>query len=559
MAKTKYVIGLDYGTLSGRAVLVEAATGEIAAQAVKEYPHAVMDRELPCGVRLEVDWALQHPQDYLDVLTETVPAVLRQAGIAPQEVIGLSIDFTASTVLPIDRDGTPLCFLPAFEARPHAYVKLWKHHAAQPEADEINALLAARGEIDLPRYGGKISSELTLPKALQILREDPEIYQCADQILEASDWLTFLLTGSRRRTGSTAGYKAMWLEGEGYPEQAFLRALDPRLETYPEDKLGEDICPVGSRIGELNPAWAEKLGLLPGTAVGASIIDAHAGLPGCGITKPGQMLLIIGTSSVQAALSDRPYSGGGICGAVKGGIMPGYYALESGLAGVGDIFGWFVNHCVPAAYHEQAKGAGCGMHEYLTRLAEKLVPGESGLLALDWWSGNKTPFVDVDLSGMIVGYTLSTRPEEVYRALIEATGFGTRLIMEAFEDAGVLVDEIRACGGIVEKNPLLMQIYADITNREIKVAASQQTAALGAAMYAAVAAGSERGGYDSIFDAAQAMGRIQEKTYRPIPAHVAVYETLYREYCQLKDYFGAKNPVMKILKQIRQQAWRQSV
>lgn len=214
MAKTKYVIGLDYGTLSGRAVLVEAATGEIAAQAVKEYPHAVMDRELPCGVRLEVDWALQHPQDYLDVLTETVPAVLRQAGIAPQEVIGLSIDFTASTVLPIDRDGTPLCFLPAFEARPHAYVKLWKHHAAQPEADEINALLAARGEIDLPRYGGKISSELTLPKALQILREDPEIYQCADQILEASDWLTFLLTGSRRRTGSTAGYKAMWLEGD---------------------------------------------------------------------------------------------------------------------------------------------------------------------------------------------------------------------------------------------------------------------------------------------------------------------------------------------------------
>ncbi len=551
MYKKKYVIGLDYGTLSGRAVVAEADTGTILSQAVKEYPHGVMDCELPCGVRLGGDWALEHPQDYLDVLKETVPAAVRQAEVSPEDVIGLAIDFTASTILPIDQDGTPLCLLPEFEDRPHAYVKLWKHHAAQPEADEINDLLTRRGEIDLPRYGGKISSELMLPKALQILREDPEIYERADQILEAGDWLTFLLTGSRRRSASMAGYKGMWMEDEGYPGHDFLKALDPRLETYVEDKLSTDICPMGGRIGVINEAWAETLGLLPGTAVGASIIDSHVGLPGCGITKPGEMMLILGTSSVQLALSETPYSGDGVCGAVKGGIMPGYYALESGLAGVGDIFGWFVDHCVPASYKEAAKAEGCGLHEYLTRLAGNLVPGESGLLALDWWNGNKTPFVSVDLSGMLVGCTLATRPEEIYRALIEATGFGTRLIMETFERT-VPVDEIRACGGIAEKNPMLMQIFADIANREIKVSASDQTAALGAAMYAAVAAGSERGGYDSIFDAAGAMNRMKEESYRPIPEHAAVYESLYREYCRLKDYFGKENPVMNNLKALRQ-------
>lgn len=553
MNEKKYVIGLDYGTLSGRAVVVEAATGAILSQAVKEYPHAVMDRELPCGVKLDVEWALEHPQDYLDVLEETIPEALRLAEISPEAVIGLAIDFTASTVLPIDQDGTPLCLLPEFEDRPHAYVKLWKHHAAQPEADDITALLTERGEIGLPRYGGKISSELMLPKALQILREDPEIYERADQILEAGDWLTFLMTGSRRRSISMAGYKGMWMEGEGYPGRDFLKALDPRLETYAQDKLSSDICPMGGRIGELNDAWAKKLGLLPGTAVGASIIDSHVGLPGCGISKPGQMMLILGTSSVQLALSKTPYSGDGVCGAVEGGIMPGYYALESGLAGVGDIFGWFVDNCVPASYKEAARAEGCSIHEYLTRLAGRLAPGESGLLALDWWNGNKTPFVSVDLSGMIVGCTLATRPEEIYRTLIEATGFGTRLIMEAFEQA-TPIDEIRACGGIAEKNSMLMQIFADITNREIKVSASDQTAALGAAMYAAVAAGSEKGGYDSIFDAAEAMSRMKEETYKPVPEHVAVYESLYREYCRMKDYFGKENPVMKNLKGLRQKA-----
>jgi L-ribulokinase len=312
--------------------------------------------------------------------------------------------------------------------------------------------------------------------------------------------------------------------------------------------------PVGGKFGELNKPWAERLGLLPGTAVGASIIDAHAGLPGCGITRPGQMMLIIGTSSVQAALSERPYSGKGIMGGVKGGIIPGYYALESGLAGVGDIFEWFIHNFVPPLYREKAKAAGVSVYRYLGDLTRNYAPGESGLLALDWWTGNKTPYVDADLSGLVLGYSLATKPEEVYRALIEATGFGACMIMDAFEAAGAGIDEIYACGGIAEKDPMLMQIYADITNREIKMPASGQTAALGAAMYASVAAGAERGGYDHIAEAAKAMSRTASESYRPNPDYVGVYSLLYRQFKKLCEYFGEKNDVMKQLRALRSSA-----
>lgn len=552
---THYVIGLDYGTKSGRAILVETASGTVCGESVREYPHCVMDQALPdTTTKLPPDWALQHPDDYLLVLTETIPEVLAKTGVKKEDVIGLSLDFTASTILPVDVDGKPLCNYPEFANRPHAYVKLWKHHAAKTQTEQINALLRKRGEIDLPRYGGKISSELLLPKCLQILQEDPEVYTRADKIMEAPDWLNFLMTGKDRRSGSTAGYKAMWLPGEGYPDRSFFCSLDPRLENFVEEKLSLDVCPVGEKYGELTPEWADKLGLLPGTAVGASIIDAHAGLPGCGITKPGQMMLIIGTSSVQAVLSERPVAGKGICGSFCGGIMPGYYALESGLAGVGDIFAWFVDSCLCEETRAKAKALGMDAHSYLTKLAKEQKPGQSGLLALDWWNGNKTPFVDADLSGLLLGCTLTTRPEEIYRALIEATAYGTRTIMEEFDRAGVQVDEIYACGGIAEKNEMLLQIYADVTNREIKVAASTQTAALGAAMYAAVAAGKEKGGYDSVEQAARAMSRIKETSFHPILEHVAIYEKLYSEYRKLQSYFGTQNDVMHTLKQLKAQA-----
>ncbi|MDR3161168.1 MAG: ribulokinase [Spirochaetaceae bacterium] len=546
----KLVIGLDFGTKSGRALLVDAKTGETVAQAVKAYTHGVMDTFLPDGTtRLGPDWALQDPRDYPEVLEHTVGEVVRQSGEG-ENIIGLSIDFTACTILPVDAEGTPLCTYEKYARRPHAYVKLWKHHGAEGQTRRINDLLGTMGLLDHPRYGGKVSSELMLPKVLQILQEDPEIYEAADSILEAADWLNRLLTGENRRSGSTAAYKAMWYEGS-YPPPDFFKALDGRLEHFVEQKLSGTVLPVGSKFGELNEQWAKRLGLLPGVAVGTSIIDAHAGIPGCGITRPGRMMLIVGTSSVQAVLSDRPYSGNGIMGGVRGGVIPGYYALESGLAGVGDIFEWFINTALPDRYRSGAEAEGLNLHRYLGNLTAHYRSGESGLLALDWWSGNKTPFVDARLSGLILGYTLTTKPEEVYRALVEATGFGTRLIMETFESAGVGIEEIYACGGIAEKDPFLMQIFADITNREIKLPASGQTAALGAAMYASVAAGAARGGYGHIAEAAEAMSKLREHRYKPEPKQAAGYSVLYRKFKELYEYFGVTNTVMRELKEMR--------
>jgi L-ribulokinase len=509
-----------------------------------------MDAFLPDGkTPLAAGWALQHPRDYLEVLEDTIPRALAEADLQAKDIIGLSIDFTACTILPIDASAAPLCFQEKYASRPHAYVKLWKHHGALAQTGRINEVLAEKGLIDLPLYGGKVSSELFFPKILQILEEDPEIYHAADAILEASDWLALLLTGKKRRSFSMASYKAMW-DGEKYPSAGLLRAFNPRLERVVEEKMSGEVVPVGSKLGELNNEWAGRLGLRAGTAVGAGIIDAHAGLPGCGITQPGRMMLIIGTSSVQAVLSEKPYSGKGVMGGVRGGIIPGYYALESGLAGVGDIFEWFITNGVPEEYAVKARAEGKSLFRLLGEAAARKKPGKSGLLALDWWNGNKTPFVDAGLSGLLAGYTLAARPEDIYRALIEATGFGTRAIMEVFEEAGVEISEIRACGGIAEKDRLLMQIYADITNREIKVSASGQTAALGAAMYASVAAGAGRGGYDSITEAAQAMSRTMPETYKPNRENLDVYSRLYGAFKTLGASM-AENGIMRILGELR--------
>lgn len=533
-----YVIGLDFGTKSGRAILVETRRGDIKAVSAADYSHGIMDQQLPDDTPLKKDWALQYPKDYLDVLESTVQGVLEQTGIPANQVVGLSLDFTASTVLPVDDSLVPLCMNEEFTSRPHAYVKLWKHHAAQKQADEINDYLTRKGLIDLPKFGGRISSEILLPKILQIVEEDYEIYAAASQILEASDWICQLLTGATRRTQSTAAYKAMWDDVNGYPDSEFFKEIHPALTDMVEKKLPGEVAPVGSRFGILTASWAERLGLEAGIAVGCGIIDAHAGLPGCGITRPGQMLLVLGTSSVQAILSDFPYAKKGICGSVKGGIMPGYYALESGLAAVGDVLSWFAANCTPGAYEREASDRDISVQQLLTEKASRLAPGQSGLIALDWWNGNKTPYVDATRSGMILGYTLSTKPEEVYRALIESTAFGTRLIMETFSQAGAVTEDIIACGGIPHKNPLLMQIYADVLNKEIKLSATAETSALGSAMYAAVAAGPEAGGYATIFEAAENMSHLEDYTYLPRREHAEIYEVLYQEYLVLINQFA---------------------
>ncbi|WP_274362007.1 ribulokinase [Paenibacillus thermotolerans] len=550
----KYAIGIDYGTQSGRAVLVDLENGAEVADHVTPYPHLVIDETLPgSGLKLEDDWALQHPADYIKVLTESVPAVIRLSGVDPADVIGIGIDFTACTMLPVNEDGEALCLLPEFKNHPHSWVKLWKHHAAQDEANLLNEIAAARGEKWLPRYGGKISSEWMIAKVWQILNEAPEIYEATDRFLEATDWVVSKMTGNIVRNSCTAGYKSIWHKQEGYPSGDFFKSLDPRLERLAETKLRGEIVTLGTKAGELTADMAERMGLHAGTAVAVGNVDAHAAVPGVGVVTPGMLVMAMGTSICHMLLGTEEKEVEGMCGVVEDGIIPGYLGYEAGQSAVGDIFEWFVEQAVPAYVKEAAEQESVSVHEWLERRAAAYRPGETGLLALDWWNGNRSVLVDTDLTGLIVGMTLLTKPEEMYRALLEATAFGTRKIVDAFHNNGVEVNELYACGGLPQKNRLLMQIYADVTNREIKVAASKQTPALGAAMFGAVAAGKDKGGYDSIVDAAQRMARVQEETYKPIPEHVAVYDKLYKEYSKLHDYFGrGENDVMKRLKEMKE-------
>ena len=551
----KYTIGVDYGTLSGRAVLMEVPNGREAASAVFAYPHAVMDRALPDGTPLKPDWALQHPQDYLDVLGHTIPEVLQKSGVSPADVIGIGIDFTACTVLPVLRDGTPLCFLPEYQNRPHAYVKLWKHHAAQDKANALNRIAEERGEKWLQNYGGKISSEWAVPKIWQILDEDPEIYEKMDRFIEAADWIVWQLCGKETRNSCTAGYKEIWNKKAGFPSGDFFAALDPRLRNLPDEKFSREILPLGSRAGSLTAEAAALTGLPEGIAVAVGNVDAHVCVPAVGIDGPGKLLAIMGTSTCHILMGEKEIQVPGICGVVEDGVMPGYFGYEAGQSCVGDHFAWFIDNCLPASYDEEARSAGKNIHQLLREKAAPQKPGESGLLALDWWNGNRSVLVDVDLTGLMLGMTLQTRPEEIYRALIEATAYGTRMIVENFQKGGVPVEEFIASGGIARKDPMMMQIYADVLKMPVRVTSTSQGPALGSALFGAVAAGKEAGGFADIFEAARSVDTSRDIVYRPIPENSAVYDKLFAEYERLHDYFGrGENDVMKRLKAIKNAA-----
>ena len=535
--------------------MVDCAEGREVGTTVYPYRHGVIDERLPApeeGVELEPDWALQDPEDYLRTLREVVPALLAETGVDPAEVIGVGIDFTACTMLPTLADGTPLCLLEELRNRPHAWVKLWKHHAAQPEADRINEVAAELGEAWLPRYGGKISSEWFFAKALQILDEAPEIYARADRLIEAGDWIVWQLTGTETRGTCTAGYKAMWSKRDGFPGNAYFAALDPRFEHVVDEKMSRTVSPIGSRAGGLSEQAAAWTGLRPGTAVAVANVDAHVAAPAATVTQPGTMVLIMGTSICHILLGDEPALVEGMCGVVEDGVVPGLFGFEAGQSAVGDIFAWFAEEAVPAEYHEAAARRGTDIHGVLEAEAAKLRPGESGLLALDWWNGNRSILVDAELSGLLIGLSLATKAPEIYRALLEATAFGTRVIVEAFAEAGVPVNRMVACGGLPEKNRLLMQIFADVTGYEFAVAASRQTPALGSAMFGAVAAGAELGGFDAIADASRQMARLSEERYVPNPANRGAYDQLYAEYRRLHDLFGrSRDEAMKRLRVIQ--------
>ncbi len=547
-----YAIGIDFGTESGRALLVDVADGREIATAVHPYANGVIDQTLPeSDRRLPPDWALQDPDDYIAVLKNAVPALLRQSGVDPTAVIGIGIDFTSCTILPTLRDGTPLCRLPQWRAEPHAWVKLWKHHAAQPHADRITELAHARQEPWIAYYGGKISSEWFFSKTLQILDEAPAVYRAAERIIEAADWLVWQLTGQEVRCTSTAGFKAIWQEENGYPSRDYFAALHPDLADVTTTKMNAPLLPLGSRAGGLSAEAAAWTGLRSGTAVGVGMIDAFTAVYAGQTSEPGVMAIILGTSTCHMLVSDERVAVPGINGVVKDGLLPGYYGYEAGQAATGDILAWLVRRGVPPIYYEEAERRAMSLYALLEEEAAKQHPGEHGLLALDWWNGVRTPLVDAELSGLLLGATLATSAPDIYRAIIEATAYGTRQIVENFERHGVPVNRIVAAGGLAEQNKLLMQIYADVLNRELCVVKSSQAGALGAAMLGAVAAGGAAGGHADILTATQKMGGLREERYRPVAEHVLIYGQLYAEYSRLSDYFGSENSVMKTLRRLR--------
>ncbi|MEV4203081.1 ribulokinase [Micromonospora globbae] len=549
MSDDRYVVGVDFGTLSGRALVVRVSDGAELGSAVHEYPHAVVTDALPTGETLPPEWALQVPQDYREVLRVAVPRAVEASGIDPADVIGIATDFTACTVLPTTADGTPLCELPAYARRPHAYVKLWKHHAAQGQADRINELARRRGEAWLPRYGGLISSEWEFAKALQVLEEDPEVYAATERWVEAADWIVWQLCGRYVRNACTAGYKGILQDG-AYPSPEFLAGLNPAFAGFVADKLEHPIGQLGEAAGRLTAQAAAWTGLPEGIAVAVGNVDAHVTAPAAQATEPGQMVAIMGTSTCHVMSSTVLREVPGMCGVVDGGIIAGLWGYEAGQSGVGDIFGWFTRTGVPAAYEAEAARRGISVHDLLTERAARQAVGEHGLVALDWHSGNRSVLVDHELSGVVVGQTLATRPEDTYRALLEATAYGTRVILETFRDSGVPVEELIVAGGLT-RNRLLMQIYADVTRMPLSVLASEQGPALGSAIHAAVAAGA----YPGITAAAKTMGRVTRAAYLPDPERAAAYDALYAEYLTLHDYFGrGANPVMKRLKEIRRSA-----
>ncbi len=554
------VVGVDFGTLSGRALVARVSDGAELGAAVSEYRHQVMDSALAAtGGPLPPDWALQDPEDYRDALRTAVPAAVAAAGIDPAAVIGIGTDFTACTVLPVLADGTPLCQLPGLAERPHAYPKLWKHHAAQPQADRINELAHQRGEPWIGRYGGKISAEWQFAKALQLLEEDPAIYQRAERWIEAADWIIWQLAGTETRNACTAGYKGIRQDGR-YPSAEFLAALDPRFAGFAADKLEHPILPLGALAGRLTRQAAQWTGLPEGIAVAAGNVDAHVTAPAAAATAPGQMVAIMGTSTCHvmngAELAEVP----GMCGVVDGGIVAGLWGYEAGQSGVGDIFSWLAEHAAAAAYRDEARKRGVSVHDLLSAEAAAQPAGAHGLIALDWLNGNRSVLVDHHLSGAIIGVTLATRAPDIYRALIEATAFGTRTIIDAFGGAGVPVTELVIAGGLA-KNKLVMQIYADVTRRPLSLITSAQGPALGSALHAAVAAGA----YPDIAVAAAAMGGRDTAVYVPDPASADVYDDLYAEYALLHDHFGrGGNEVMHRLRAIRDRvaareeaAWQQ--
>lgn len=536
-----FTIGLDYGSLSCRGILVDVRNGAILAEKTFVYPHGVMDTSLPDGTPLPASFCLQHPSDYLDALYVVIPALLTQSGVSPEQIVGIGVDATASTVIPVDEDMQPICLDSAFASHPHAWPKMWKHHAACSQAEKLTEITKAQQRPYLDWYGGVISPECLLSKVVETFECDQKVYDAAYAFVELADFIPSRLAGAPVFSTSLACAKAFYDKEIGYPDRDFFAAIHPALARLPQEKLIERflnhvIAHPCERTGGLCHEMAQALGLCEGITVSAGHMDAYTPMAALGIDKPGVMMMVMGTSTGIMLLSDSERPVKGVTASLPDTFFPGLWGYASGQASVGDGLQWFTDHCVPGAYEREAEKQGLSVQQYLTQLVQRFSPGETGLVCLDWINGNKSCLGNPRLSGMFLGLNLQTTPEQIYRAMLEATAFGARVILEAFRGAGVPVNEIRACGGVAVKNPLMMQIYADVLGVPISVSKCTQAPALGAAIYAAAA--EKKTGYRSVFDAIDAMAERDFVTYMPNEDHQTTYETLYREYRELHDYFG---------------------
>lgn len=532
----RVALGLDFGTESVRALLVDLNGQECASAAVK-YKHGPITESLPTtGETLPADFALQHPGDWMDASCRAVRKALEQAGLTTKEsggvVISIGVDFTSCTMLPARADGTPLCLCDEFAGEKYAWPKLWKHHGAKTQTDRINQLARDRKEPWLKRYGGVIGLEWFFPKVLETLEEAPHVYDATDVWLEGGDWYVWQLIGADKpvpRSTCIAGYKAMWSAADGYPSPDFFAALDPKMANVVQDKmLGTSISP-GRSAGTLCAAVAKRMGLREGIPVSAAIIDAHAGVPGVGVGEPNTLVMVMGTSSCHMLMHDEAVEVSGVAGIVKDGILPGYVGYETGQAAVGDAFDWLrrvLNH---------------DSFDPLTRQAMTVPSGCDGVTCVDWFNGCRTPLMDGSLTGAFTGLTLNHHAGHMFRALLEASAYGVRWIIEVLEEGGVAVDRLVATGGLPHHNPLLMQIYADVLGKPIVVPETKQGPALGAAILGVFAAGEDVTGLAGVGDAVQAMaGNLEQTTYTPNDANKSAYDQAYRYYHLQADRIASK-------------------
>lgn len=552
----RYVIGLDFGALTARGLLVDVSNGDEIAVSICGYQDAVIEQALPeNNVPLPAGFALQNPQDFEYALESILKDIWREAGIQSEQIIGIGVDFTASSMLPLDRKKVPLCYNPRFKKNPHSWVKNWKHHSAHNYAGILRKTALELNESFIHNYGDSISSQGMFPKILETFYEAPEVYRAAYRFVEAGDWIVYLLTGNLCKSNNLAGYKAFWEDDAGYPSNAFFKRIDPQLEDIIDKKIGRNIFRNMSPAGNLCEHMAEITGLSRNTRVAVCNIDAHSSFMGGGITDGSTLMVSAGMCNCMMLVSQQKVQNRMFTGVIKDGILPGYYGYESCQPTVGEMFDWLIGTALTRTYMEEASKHNVDIYSVLNEKIAKMRPGESGLLVLDWWNGNGSYLRNLNLSGTIVGLTLGSTIEDIYRAMVEGTGLGCRKIVEGFEINGISISRICACGAIAFNSPQIMQIYADITGKPISIAQSKQTAALGSAMCGAVAAGVENGGYATIFDAIQNMSKPPQIVYRPNLEYREIYQRMYDEYNRVTGFFENEGKdVMQTLKNIREDA-----